>query len=241
MSELPLIYGFNKTSEMGPQLFAPSIFLGGCNMRCPYCMNSESVLRSVPEIDLNTVKKHVEDFDCKWIMISGGEPTITRPEMLVNLFNELRSWGIENIGMSTNGTRPDILKLILPHINYVAMDLKTASTSTYKKYSLNTKEAETYAVNIVKSCVTLKLEAQEREDFEFEFRTTLYPDFIKRKDIKEIGELAKNQTWILQPFRQTKFMLSEEAESVGPYSEEQVQELLELASEYTNKVEIRYV
>jgi pyruvate formate lyase activating enzyme len=238
---IPPVYGFNETSEMGKNLFAPSIFLGGCNMRCPYCMNSESVLRSVPEIDLNTVKDHVEEFDCKWIMISGGEPTITKSELLINLFNEVRSWGIEKIGMSTNGTNPDVLKIVLPHINYVAMDLKTASSATYKQYSTNKKEAENYPVDIVKSCVALKLALQERDDFEFEFRTTLYPDFINKKDIKEIGELAKNQTWILQLYRKTKFMLDKEAESVEPYPEEKVQELLELASEYTDKVEIRYV
>ena len=61
MINLPNIYGFNKTSDAGPDVFAYSIFLGGCNLRCPYCMNSKLVtsLEEVSTIEFDIIKKSI--------------------------------------------------------------------------------------------------------------------------------------------------------------------------------------
>ena len=47
------IYGLNKTTLLDyPGRVAATIFLGGCNFRCPFCQNSSLVLTpgSQPEI-----------------------------------------------------------------------------------------------------------------------------------------------------------------------------------------------
>ena len=47
------IYGLNKTTLLDyPGRVAATIFLGGCNFRCPFCQNSSLVLNpsSQPEL-----------------------------------------------------------------------------------------------------------------------------------------------------------------------------------------------
>ena len=137
MSKFPEIMGFNKTSEAGFNLFATSIFLFGCNLRCPYCVNGRIVVvkpedweKPVKTIDLEVIKKHVLETRTEWVMISGGEPTFTPLDKLNNLIDEIRSWGCK-IGISTNGTRPEIIEQILPKLNYVALDIKAYGTAAY--------------------------------------------------------------------------------------------------------------
>ena len=64
---LPDIYGFNKSSEAGQNEFAASLFLLGCNLRCPYCMNKKLVSEEMWEpgkplstIPWNTVKDQIK-------------------------------------------------------------------------------------------------------------------------------------------------------------------------------------
>ena len=60
MKKLPDIKGFNKCSEAGIDTFAPAIFLEGCNLCCPYCMNVNLVKREVENIvDISEVKAYV--------------------------------------------------------------------------------------------------------------------------------------------------------------------------------------
>ncbi|MFA7220329.1 MAG: hypothetical protein WC119_07525, partial [Synergistaceae bacterium] len=78
MKKIPTIYGFNGSSEAGPDTFAPSIFLGGCNFRCDYCMNATLVLDCVAIkgiINLEHIKNFVKENDCRSVNVSGGEVT----------------------------------------------------------------------------------------------------------------------------------------------------------------------
>ena len=61
---MPAIHGLNKTTLLDyPGKVASTIFLGGCNFRCPFCHNSSLVLHEnqQPEISqedvLNFLKK----------------------------------------------------------------------------------------------------------------------------------------------------------------------------------------
>ena len=52
------IYGLNKTTLLDyPGRVAATIFLGGCNFRCPFCQNSSLVLNpsSQPELSVTEV------------------------------------------------------------------------------------------------------------------------------------------------------------------------------------------
>ncbi len=75
------ILGFQKTTLLDyPGHLSATIFLGGCNFRCPFCHNASLVLpppntNSIPiEEVFNTLKKRKNMLE--GICISGGEPTL---------------------------------------------------------------------------------------------------------------------------------------------------------------------
>jgi len=240
VNKIPLIYGFNKCSEVGVDTFAPSIFLGGCNLRCPYCMNSKLInpdRESLETIDIEEIKKYVLEDNSEWLMISGGEPTYGSYSSFLNLLEEIKSWNCK-IGLSTNGTTSEYLKGIISYLNYVAMDIKSAYPEDYEKIGASGKK-----FNAMLVCRSLLTEEKlKRDDFDYEIRTTLYPPFINEKAIKEIGSIMlKDDTWILQQFRHTKNMLDSKCVDIKPYSENKISKMLKIAKRFTEKAALRYV
>jgi len=239
--DFPPIYGFNECSEMGNDIFAPSVFIGGCNMRCPYCMNSKLINpQDVPQVDDRVIHDYIRKNNSEWVMISGGEPTCLHPKLLLNLINYFKGLGCK-IGMSTNGIRIEELKDIIPYLNYVALDLKAPEGEIYKDITKDCKETDPY-INLMRASFLLVGTKANRDDFDYEKRTTLYPAYIDEKAIRNIGEFVfHDDKWVLQQFRHANNMLSEEAYDVEPYSEAQIRELLKIAQKFTSKAELRYV
>ena len=248
MAKLPTIYGFNKTSEAGNNLMAPSIFLGGCNLRCPYCMNSKLVVRCgnfppLKTVDIETVREYVESSDVDIVMISGGEPFGRKGEDLRLLFETIQSWGCR-IGVSTNGGYPEALRELIDYVSYIAMDIKTPYQTTYK--SIDPVFGATSICNVEAACEILHehREKSEKDAFNFELRTTLYPVMIGEKEIAKLGEkfVKEGDTWVLQQFRVTRNMLDPCATKIQPYEHEWVEErLLPIATRFTKDVVLKYV
>ena len=246
---LPPIMGFNKTSEAGFNVFAPSIFLFGCNLRCPYCMNGRIVIvkpedydRPVKTVPLEKVKTYVKENKCDWVMISGGEPTLTPSAKLHNLLDEIISWGCK-IGMSSNGTLPEVLEDILPKLNYVAMDLKTDNEELYKELEARKQKRNVVIENVLKSKALLKNNKKDRDDFNYEVRTTMYPEYFSLESIPNFKKFVdEDDIWVLQQFRHAKNMLyQEEAESYTPYSDEEMAKLLDEAKKFCPETYLRFV
>ena len=104
------ICGYNKTTLLDyPGRVACTIFLGGCNFRCPFCQNGNLVLE--PELQPEYSQEELLAFLRKrqgvldGVCVTGGEPSI-----YVNLPDFLEK--IKNLGYSikldTNGTNPDV-------------------------------------------------------------------------------------------------------------------------------------
>ena len=101
------IYGLNKTTLLDyPGRVAATIFLGGCNFRCPFCQNSGLVLNpsSQPELSVEEVLSFLKKRRgiLEGVCVTGGEPTLSPdlPEFLA----EIRALGYP-IKLDTNGTR----------------------------------------------------------------------------------------------------------------------------------------
>ena len=237
--ELPIIYGFNKTSEAGPDIFAPSIFLGNCNLRCPYCMNSKLVKLNINKTwELSEIKEDIKDNLSDWIIISGGEATFAGTESLTNLLQEIKSWD-KKIGMSTNGTFPDVLENVIKYLDYVDLDIKVDDAGTYQSISID-KDKKT--LDKVLFSYRILSEAKDRGQLDFEVRTTLYPPVINEDTIVGIGSiLNKNDKWILQQFRHSKNMLDPNCENIPPYTHEDINFLLSIAKKYCDNVQVKYV
>lgn len=125
-----IISGLLKTTLLDyPQHVAATIFLGGCNFRCPFCHNSDLLegtdgLFSKEEV-LTFLKKRAGILE--GVCITGGEPTLHRD--LEPFIREIRSLGLL-VKLDTNGYRPDVLKDLCNKnlLDYVAMDIKSGRT-----------------------------------------------------------------------------------------------------------------
>ena len=132
------INGFNKTTLLDyPGKIASTIFLGGCNFRCPFCQNSSLVLSpnkqpviSTEEV-LSVLKKRQGILE--GVCITGGEPTLDKDLFL--LIDKIKELGYP-VKLDTNGSHPWILKKLVNNqmIDMVAMDIKSSKES-YAKVS----------------------------------------------------------------------------------------------------------
>ena len=124
------ICGLQKTTLLDyPGHVAATVFLGGCNFRCPFCHNKEllgndaEALFSLEEL-LGFFKKRASILEggC----ITGGEPTLF-PEELEDLIRRLRSYGYP---VSYTHLVSSQISGILHNHNGVVVPLLTAADGT---------------------------------------------------------------------------------------------------------------
>ena len=105
------IAGLQKMTLLDyPGKVACTVFLAGCNFRCPFCHNSSLLSASTPkemtqEQLLSFLKKRQGLLD--GVCITGGEPTLS-PD-LGQLLEQIKALGF-SIKLDTNGSNPQMLK-----------------------------------------------------------------------------------------------------------------------------------
>lgn len=176
-----------------PGYIACILFCGGCNMKCPYCYNGALAKNdsSFSTIDFETVSSFLlerADF-LDAVVISGGEPTLYGPK-LVELIEMIKGFGLL-VKLDTNGTNPQLLRRLLPLVDYVALDVKTCEK---KYYSLLKKKSHFQLI-----CESIELLKMNFVDYEF--RTTVVDEVINMDDVEALGELVNGgKRLYLQPF-----------------------------------------
>jgi len=230
-----LIGGFQKSTLIDyPRKIATTIFTSGCNFNCPFCHNPELVdakqIKEHPiieeEVFFNFLKSRKGLLD--GVCITGGEPTI-QPD-LIDFIKKIKQLGFL-VKLDTNGSNPEMLKELFQHnlLDFLAMDIK----SSIKKYQEAIGQ-QTNLKNIQKSIDLIK-----KNKTKYEFRTTIVPGLIDKKEIKKIGQwLNGSKMFALQQFR-TEKTLDKSWEKIIPYPDEELKEMAEIAKPYFNKVEIR--
>ena len=118
---MPHIHGLNKTTLLDyPGRVAATVFLGGCNFRCPFCQNSSLVLHpsEEPEISEEEVLRFLKKRTgiLEGVCISGGEPTLSAD--LEDFIVKIREMGYP-VKLDTNGTQPEVLKDLAEKESYV--------------------------------------------------------------------------------------------------------------------------
>ena len=107
--------------------------LQGCNMRCPWCSNSEGMSftggteRSVDEIVRECARSRAMFFSGGGVTFTGGEATLWGDELIL-LLTRLQELGIHT-AIETNGTSPRLGE-IAEHVDYLIMDI---SRQKYKQ------------------------------------------------------------------------------------------------------------
>jgi pyruvate formate lyase activating enzyme len=186
-----------------PGKVACTVFLSGCDLRCPYCHNPGLVLpeRScAPGISEAEVVSFLEKRKgmLDGVCITGGEPTL-QPE-LPELLKRLRGLDLA-IKLDTNGTNPGMLKELLRSgvLDYVAMDIKNSP----RRY------AETCGGADILSKVRESAELLLGSPTDYEFRTTVCRPLHSEKEMAEIGLWLKGaKRYFLQPFADSGDLVS---------------------------------
>lgn len=91
------------------------IRLSGCNLSCDWCDTDHSMNFSYSVDDLF---EHIKQWDCKSVIITGGEPSIYNLEPLLSKLKKNGYW----IGIESNGTGD--LEPIKQYIDYITVSPK---------------------------------------------------------------------------------------------------------------------
>lgn len=181
-----------------PGRIASVVFTQGCNFKCPYCHNPELIAATKGSFDVNIILSHFRKnrLLLDGVVITGGEPTVQTG--LPNFMRQIKELGLD-IKLDTNGTNPQMLKILLREglVDYSAIDIKSALFLS--SYSLNSGiNASDKILNNIKESINLVIES----GIEHEFRTTVCKELISISDIDTIiNNIEGSQQYYLQQYR----------------------------------------
>lgn len=190
-----LIHGLQKMTLLDfPGKVACTVFLGGCDFRCPFCHNSELLDGSAPPLMtgeelLAFLKKRQGLLD--GVCITGGEPLL-RPD-LGELLAAIRNLGF-SVKLDTNGTHPHRLRQLVEGelVDYVAMDIKNSP----ERYG-ETVGVEGLDLAPIRESAAFLLHST----VDYEFRTTVVKQFHDEDSFRGIGPwIAGAKRYFLQSF-----------------------------------------
>ena len=163
-----------------PGKVACTVFLQGCNFRCPFCHNS-GLLGSAQEVAmsreelLSFLKKRQGLLD--GVCITGGEPTLQ--EDLPRLLAEIKALGFA-VKLDTNGSRPEMLRALAEQnlLDYVAMDVKNCPG----RYPETAGMAPSLLPKVAESIRFLLTGS-----LDYELRTTMVAEYHDETTMAEMG------------------------------------------------------
>lgn len=168
-----MIGNINKLTLLDyPGKTAATVFLSGCNFRCPFCYNGALAEDRLPVEDQHSPESVLAFLDTRrglldGVCISGGEALLWSG--LADFIQAVKGRGFA-VKLDTNGSLPDRLGPILDQglVDYVAMDIKNdplhyAETIGLPHFNL--------------APVQESMQLLKKGTIPFEFRTTLVKEF----------------------------------------------------------------
>jgi pyruvate formate lyase activating enzyme len=162
------------------------LFFGGCNLRCPFCYNSELArddpgLEEIAWPDVAAMLKRKRRF-LDGVVLLGGEPML-HPEVF-DLCRTIKDIGLK-VKVDTNGCFPYPLQRLieLELCDFVAMDVKAPLDDTYRKAA---------GVDVDLAVIRRSIRLLMESGIDYEFRTTLVPGLVDADNVARIGEAVKD-------------------------------------------------
>ena len=229
-----LLKGLQKLTLLDfPGKMAATVFVGGCNFRCPFCHNASLVIGkrlkqtpSLPEEEFFSFLKKRQGL-LEGVCVSGGEPTIYK-DLIPFLYN-IKELGYL-IKLDTNGYRPGVLKAAVEGglVDYVAMDIKNSKESYAKTVGL-----EKFDIKPIEESVDFLMSGK----VDFEFRTTLVRQLHTERDMYSIAAwLRGDEKYFLQTFEDSGDLLSSR---LSGYDKNETELLLKLIKVHIKNAQIR--
>ena len=191
------INGLQKLTLLDyPGKVACTVFLAGCNLRCPFCHNSELLDAAAAEAVtddeglLDFLRKRQGMLD--GVAFTGGEPLMRTD--LPELMRRVRALGYA-VKLDTNGLFPEALSRVLEEklVDYVAMDVKNSP----ERYA---ETGGVASVNMAK--ITESIDLLRGGAAEYEFRTTVVDELHDEASFAAIGPMIEGaKRYFLQPFK----------------------------------------
>ncbi|MCH5165363.1 MAG: anaerobic ribonucleoside-triphosphate reductase activating protein [Clostridiales bacterium] len=190
------ISGIQKLTLLDyPEHTACTLFVPGCNFRCPFCHNSELLGGDVEFYDEGEIfaflKKRVGVLE--GVCITGGEPTIyTDLDRLIRAIKELGYL----VKLDSNGFLPERLQTLIGEglLDYIAMDIKNSP----ERY------AETAGLPIERFDITpieQSIEIIMNSGVDYEFRTTVSTELFDESSIIGAAKMIRGaKRYFLQSF-----------------------------------------
>ena len=177
-----MIAGLQKMTLLDyPGKVACTLFLQGCNYRCPFCHNSELLGHDGEEFMTEDafiafLEKRVGLLD--GVCVSGGEPTLYPG--LEEMLRRIKALGFA-VKLDTNGSRPDVLQTLVGKglVDHVAMDVKNSP----RQYAETTGIPGVALERIEESLRFLMTDAVS-----YELRTTVVEPLHDETSILEMGQ-----------------------------------------------------
>ncbi|MDR2017001.1 MAG: anaerobic ribonucleoside-triphosphate reductase activating protein [Burkholderiales bacterium] len=177
-----------------PGALAAVVFCQGCPWRCSYCHNPHLIpSQGEHPLDWLAISEWLETrrglLDA--VVFSGGEPT-AQPALL-KAITATRAQGFL-IGLHTGGAYPRRLQTLLPHLDWIGLDLK-ASPAGYTRVT-GVADSEIGAFEA--------LALIQRAGVPFEVRTTIHGALTPPKELQALAAILNERgvtRWVLQPFR----------------------------------------
>ncbi|MCR5625202.1 MAG: anaerobic ribonucleoside-triphosphate reductase activating protein [Lachnospiraceae bacterium] len=225
------IHGLMKMTLLDfPGKVACTVFLGGCDMRCPFCHNWELLEMTAPAIMDDTelisfLEKRKGLLD--GVVFTGGEPLLRND--LIPVIEKVRNMGFA-IKLDSNGNHPDKLKEIIETglIDYVAMDIKNSP----EKYGITIG-----LPNFDTKKINESIEFLLSNKVDYEFRTTVVKQFHDEESFSKISKWIEGaKRYYLQGFvdRETVHY-----KGLLPCSDEEMNSFLNIVKPYVVEADLR--
>ena len=176
-----MICGLQKMTLLDyPGKIACTVFLGGCNFRCPFCHNSELFMGKPEKLmedeeffKFLQSRKGLLDGVC----VSGGEPTLYKD--LPAFIARIKELGYL-VKLDTNGSRPEVVKKLVEEnlVDYIAMDVKNSPAMYAQTVGL-----ETMDLAPIEESLRLLING----NVDYELRTTLVSQLHSAASIQDMG------------------------------------------------------
>lgn len=225
------IAGIQKTTLIDyPDKLACTVFLSGCNYRCPFCYNPELVVPEIIKEHITIPEKEFFDFLKKkkglleGVVVGGGEPTLNLD--LPKFCQKIKKLGF-SVKLDTNGSNPEIIKELIDNnlVDYTAMDIKGPKEKYAEVIGFKNCSNFYLIAQIEKSINILK-----KGNIDYEFRTTLVPSLLEKKDVIKIAKwISPAKRYFLQNF-QAQRTVDSAFEKIKPYSDKYLAEIKKAVS-----------
>lgn len=222
-----------------PGKIACTVFAIGCNYRCPWCYNPRLVLPKYTGTQPRIPEKYFFNFLkqrkklLEGVCIGGGEPT--GDPNIARFCQKIKRLGFA-IKLDTNGSQPEVLKNLIAKklVDYVALDVKAPQEKYTDLVGFTGCSPYYLASKVEKSVEILK-----KGKVDCEFRTTVVPGLLDKKDILKIARwLGPGKRYVLQNFR-NQATLDPKLKKLKPYSQEKLLEIQKAVAPLFEECQIR--